>query len=272
MSPTRIGTARLVAVLATILALIGAPAARAAGVPVNDHWDHAAALTVGKTVVLNTTAATTDRVDARANERCGAPFTRASVWYTFKPARTGRFLLDMTKSDYSGGFMLFRGRPSAASLINCGPGQVGFRGIAGVRYYAVAFSDTRRNGGRLVLSLSRVLPPTLTVTIDPQASATKDGAAIVTGSVTCTNGTLAFMEGRLEQALGRIKIVGYGYAEEGPACDGTARSFSLVMTSETGRFGGGKALMDLYVVACNSFECKERSLVAVEISLRRGTG
>lgn len=40
-------------------------------------------------MTLDTTAATTDAVDEEANQSCGAPYTSASVWYTFTPATNG---------------------------------------------------------------------------------------------------------------------------------------------------------------------------------------
>jgi len=268
------GMRPVIAAAATVLWASGLvmPAADAAEVPVNDRWTGAISLRLGQTVHQDTTGATTDRVDARANEACGAPFTRASVWYTYKPKETSRFLLDMTQSDFSGGFMVFKGKPSASSLVTCGPGAVVFRGREGVRYYAVAFSDTRKQGGNLVLTFGKLLPPVLKLALDSTAHAAKDGTATVSGSVKCRRAGFLRTRLTLTQTVGRLKIVGSTFTESEPTCDGTWQPFTVVVASDTGLFGGGKAVADLSGLACSFFTCTRTTLSDVEVSLRRSAG
>lgn len=94
----------------------------------------AVTLSLGVVVQLDTSAATTGPADARANRACGAPFTNASVWYRFTPDRRLAFRLDMSDSDYEGGFMVFRGAPSEASMVTCGPDRLTVFAAAGVTF------------------------------------------------------------------------------------------------------------------------------------------
>ena len=247
--------------------------ATAAQAPPNDHWRGATRLHLGQTLTENTTSATTDRVDARANEACGAPFTRASVWFSYTPRTTGRYTFDMSKSDYSGGFMVFRGRPAPSSLVACGATGVVFRGKQSVKYYAVAFSDTRRNGGTLVLTLDRYRPPQLKLIFDTTATIENTGDVSVTGTYSCRYANRLSMAVSLSQPVGRFLINGDGYAEvTAPTCDGSTRPFTVTVTPATGRYGGGKAEATVYSTACNAFLCKDQAPMTVEVSLRHAPG
>ena len=54
----------------------------------------------------DTTGATTDALDASLNAGCGAPFTNASVWFSYTDPDGGGVLADMSASSYSGGFIV----------------------------------------------------------------------------------------------------------------------------------------------------------------------
>ena len=93
----------------------------------------------------------------------------------------------MSASDYSGGFLVFEGTPTADSLITCGQFTVGFSAIAGTTYNIMAVDDDLdgnvANGGNLVMDVNEAPPPpTLDVTVDPTAKVDKAGVAWVTGS------------------------------------------------------------------------------------------
>ena len=133
-----------------LVPLAAAPASAAP--PANDEFATAAVLHLGDHVVLDTSEATTNAGDDTLNTNCGAPATNASVWYKYTPAVDRQVALDMTASDYSGGFLVFEGTPTADSLVTCGPGVVGIHAKAGTTYYIMVISDTEVNGGTLVLS------------------------------------------------------------------------------------------------------------------------
>jgi len=259
---------------AVVLALIAVttmalPASAAA--PANDLWTGAVRLVLGRTVELDTTLATTDAVDRLANERCGAPYTKASVWYRYKPTVTRRLSVDVSASDYSAGVIVTRGRPTDGRLVACGPRQVAFRAVADVRYFIMAFSDTRTNGGHLVLTLDRLVPPTLEVTVPTRGTVDRNGVATVTLSVRCRHSAYFVLDARLAQSFGHTKVTASAYTEDGPACDGAWHDLPLRFDSDTGLFGPGKALLDVGAETCNDIACAQQDLQAVELSLRRTT-
>ncbi len=251
--------ARPVAAAAAALILIPLTAASAlAATPDNDTAAGARPVALGQTVTENTTEATTDALDATVNAQCGAPFTNASVWFTYTDTTGGGFLADMTGSDYSGGFIVTEGNPADADLVACGPGQVGVRGAAGTTYYIVAFSDTATNGGTLSARFSALPPaPVATLTVDPKGYALKDGTAKISGTYSCTNadGYDSDIFGQLTQRVGRANIDG-SFEVYPLDCDGTVHRWEAIALTNGGeRFAGGKAASFTVEFACGTFDC-----------------
>jgi len=225
--------------------------------PSNDRPGGAVALSLGQTVNEDTTEATTGTFDAKANQFCGAPYTNASVWFSYAPSADGAFILDMSQSDYSGGFMVFHGAPTPRTLFTCGPTTLAVRGGAGKTYTIVAFSDTPVNGGNLVLSLEEgPPPPTATVTVDPVGQAYKTGNARVSGTYTCENAGYVELDGQLTQIWRRLKINGYFYkVAQQDTCDGQAHAWTRVVSSDNGTFAGGDATVTIHGFACGLVKC-----------------
>ena len=138
------------AVCAAALTMASAAPATAAP-PGNDTVAGATAITVLPTTISqDTTQATTDALDATLNADCGAPATNASVWFTYTDTTGTGFVVDMSASDYSGGFIVTAGDPADGNLVACGPTTVAVSGgEPGTTYYVVAFSDSEVNGGSL---------------------------------------------------------------------------------------------------------------------------
>lgn len=247
-----------VAVFTAVFILPFAASAAQAAAPGNDTV--AGATSIGalpRIITENTSEATTDALDASLNANCGAPFTNASVWFTYTDTSGSGFLADMTGSDYSGGFIVTAGDPADGNLVACGPGQVGVSGAAGTTYYILAFSDTATNGGQLSASFSALPPaPTATLTVDPRGVAYKDGSAKVSGTYSCTNadGYSSDIEGTLSQKIGRIKINGFFFVNP-LQCDGEVHTWQAVAFSDTGLFAGGKAANVSLIFACGLFDC-----------------
>ena len=147
-----------------------------AAAPPNDTAAGATPVSLGQTYTQDTTEATTDALDASLNAQCGAPFTNASVWFTYTDTTGAGFLADMTASDYSGGFMIAEGDPADGNLVACGPGQVATRGAAGTTYYVVAFSDTATNA-----ATSRSPSPSCRPPRSPASRSTPRGTRTRTG-------------------------------------------------------------------------------------------
>ena len=245
-----------------LLAVAGLAAPAVAAAPTNDEVAGAISVSLGDHIVQDTTEATTTAADGDLNANCGAPVTTASVWYSYTPAADGGVVLDMSSSDYSGGFLVFEGGPTADSLVGCGQYTVGFFAAAGSTYNIMVIDDdldgTGLNGGSLVLDVTVAPPPpSLDVWVDAKAKVTRDGTALITGTYSCTDADFIAIDGQLTQQVGRFKITGWGSFYDEGTCDGTSHSFTMPISSENGTFAGGKAASITFTFGCGAFECAE---------------
>lgn len=235
--------------------------------------DTAASATVVSTLpfsdTLDTTQATTDATDAALNSSCGAPATEASVWYSYTPAADGTIVIDVSQSTYSAGIITASGTPGSLSLLSCGPRTVVQDVTAGQPVYIMAFDDTpgSGNGGTLQISVTNAPPPPVeSVTINRVGRFnSRTGAATITGTVTCTGADVIDLQTSLRQNVGRVAITGTGFVEV--PCNGT-NQWSMVITGDNGRFGGGKASADTSAFACGIVSCSNSDTTAV-ISLKK---
>lgn len=247
--------------LSASVALIMVPglalAAQAAPAP-NDTAGSATVITALPTAISqDTSEATTDALDAALNEGCGAPFTNASVWFSYTDPDGGGVLADMSGSSYEGGFIVTEGDPEEGNVIACGPTTVGFATSPGQTYYIVAFSDNATNGGQLEVLFDEAPPaPEATVTVDPKGIAYKDGSARLTGTYSCANADDFFsdVDGTLTQRVGRMKINGFFYVSP-LQCDGEVHTWEAIAYSDNGLFRGGKSATVAFTWACGVFEC-----------------
>jgi hypothetical protein len=259
---------------AVVLAFGSLAAPAFAAAPSNDELGGAAALLLGDHVSLDTSEATTTADDAALNDACGAPATDASVWYTYTAPDDGGVVVDASASDYSAGFMIFEGAPSADSMIGCGPMTAGFATSAGTTYTLMVFDDEQdgnaANGGDLELDVNAAPPPpTVDMSVSSKATVDKSGTAWVTGSYTCTDGDNIEIDGELHQSVGRLTINGYGGIFDEGTCDGAPHDFSMGITGDNGKFSGGHAASIMFSYACGAFECAD-GYAEQEIHLSKG--
>lgn len=245
-----------------------------AAAPSNDEAAGAVALSLGDHLTVDTTEATTTAADDDLNANCGAPATDASVWYTFTAAADGGVILDASASDYSAGFMVFEGTPTADSLITCGPQTVGLGVSSGATYTVMVFDDGEDGnpapGGTLVLDVNEAPPPpSVDITVDPKGKVDKSGTAWVSGSYTCTDADGIELDGELHQSVGRVTINGYGFLFDEGTCDGSSHTFTMGITGENGKFAGGKAASIVFSFACGAFECAD-GYVEQKVQLTKG--
>ena len=238
-----------------LLPLAATPAVAAA--PGNDEPQGAVVLHLGDRVVQDTTEATTNAQDQALNANCGAPATKASVWYKYAPGADRTVLLNVRASDYSTGVMVFRGTPTAASFVTCGPGLVPVHVRAGKTYYIMAFSDTNVDGGRLVLSLKKPPPPPrVHVSVARRGVAFRHGAgaARLHGTYSCKHGRFAIVAGTLHQRAGRLKV--RAKLNKGLQCNGRHHHWSALVASPVGTYVRGPAWARVKVVACGIVACR----------------
>lgn len=252
---------RLAILSSLLLASLAMAAPVLAAPPANDLYTGSAAIALGDAVTLDTTEATTDADDAEANTFCGAPATDASVWYEFTATADAWVAVDVSASSYTAGVIVVTGSPGSFELQNCGPGATAFQANSGQTYAILAFDDQfdgAGNGGTLELAISEIPPPPeIALTVDKSGRFdSKTGAAIISGTVTCTGGPaeFSFIDVFVRQAVGRFFIDGYGFIE-GFTCDGTTQAWSVEVFGFNGIFKGGKALSATFAVACGTFLC-----------------
>jgi hypothetical protein len=237
-----------------LVPLAAAPASAAP--PGNDEPQGAFVLHLGDKVVQNTREATTNAQDDALNANCEAPATNASVWYTYSPAADHKVVLDMTASSYSGGMLVFKGTPTADSLVTCGPGVVGLNARAGKTYYITAISDTDVIGGRLVLKLNKAPTPRVQVSLARRGVAFRGGAARLHGTYFCAHGEeFAELSTRLFQRAGRLKIQAQSDTEI--RCNGRRHAWSARLVSPVGTFARGPASAKVTIIACGIFTCRQ---------------
>jgi hypothetical protein len=238
---------------AVLLPLAAAPASAAP--PGNDEPQGAVVLHLGDRVVQNTSEATTNAQDEALNANCGAPATNASVWYKYSPHVDRNVVLDATASSYSGGMLVFRGTPTAGSLVTCGPGTVVLRARAGKTYNIMVISDTNVIGGKLVLTLKKAPPPPgVRVSVARRGVAFRGGAARIHGTYFCNHGEFAALSSHLFQLAGRLKI--QAESEKRIQCDARRHRWSVRLVSPIGTYARGHAVARVRIIACGLLACR----------------
>jgi hypothetical protein len=258
--------ALLISILATLA--LGATPVAAAAHPGNDLPTGATVVldSLPQSIVQDTSSATVSRKD---DVGCGAGgLDQATVWYKFTPSSDKTILVDASASSYAVGTNVFDSVADPNHLIACSGGPVIFDAVAGTTYYlmfADADGDTT-NGGTLRATVDVAPPPiAVTLTVDPSARLSNNGAtATISGTAAC-NRTADFSEvdAFLTQTVGRFKIVGSGFAES--TCGPTATTWSMDIPGDTGRFSGGSIVAQVSAFACDAFSCGD---AFVEVTLR----
>jgi hypothetical protein len=221
----------------------------------------------------DTTEATVDAGESVARDYClgiGAPAFEHAVWFKTTVSAGGgtdAVVLDVTQSDFGAGMAVLQDTGSGLSALACVPGTYLVPGGGSVppgTYYVVVFGDgtTAATSGNLVFDVSIAPPPPeVSFTIDPVGSATKQGGAWISGTVSCSGGgsnaQLLFIEGQVTQTVGRLIISSYFFESPFVLCDGVAYAWRAYAPPTNGKFAGGKAAAVSFTVACGSVQCTE---------------
>lgn len=235
------------AVLSVFLALPGVVLAAA---PSNDDIANATPVTaLPFTDQIDTSEATTagDDPDCVGNG--------PTVWYVYTPGVDQSLVADTFGSDYDTTLSVYTGSPGSLSQIACNDdasglqSAVAFDAAAGTTYYFMVGAFASGPGGNLIFHVDEGEPTQVDLTIDSTAQFDPtSGSALVTGTITCSEGAFAFIDLQLEQRVGRRTVVGFGgtFVE----CDGSSQPWTVEVFGENGLFKGGRALATAFSEAC----------------------
>jgi hypothetical protein len=220
-------------------------------VPAND--DFANAVVIGALPftddIGNTNEATA--VDDPANDCLVDGHT---VWYTFTPSVDTRINANTFGSDYDTGIAVYTGTPPSLTQIACNDDAItgqfvqsnlNFDAAAGTTYYFMVGSCCGSGGGHLVFNVS--VSVNLGLTIDPTGSVdAKTGVATISGTVTCSEPVSVFLDGFIEQRVGRVILRGFFFTAV--ECDG-ATSWQVQVVADNGLFAGGQVKATVHAFA-----------------------
>ncbi len=252
----------LLAMLTSLLA--AAPAA--ASPPAND--DIADAIAVPGAGFTDTRS-TAEATYVSSDPDCGA----ATVWYSFTPTTSGRFLFDTVGSGYDTMLAVLTGSPGALRMVECHDDDYGdnerivIEAVAGTTYYIQAGTccGTDSNGqvgpgGTLTFHVS-VAPPALEVraAIHRRGTVNRFGAAVVGGSLICNRSAdHAEVYVTIRQRQRSRVVTGEGYRST--RCPATRRKWTVVLENSDHTFRRGVAQARLSVFACDGFTCDDLAL------------
>jgi hypothetical protein len=229
----------------------------AAPAPANDKIGHAAVVpALPFRATLDTTGATTDAIDAQANQTCGAPATGNSVWYKFTPGpNDANIFVDASLSDYSTGVAIEKGTPGALTTVACGPFFVTAKLTPGTTYYIVIVDFAGGGGGTLRLNIGDA--PNVAFGVHEHSSIDAHGVVHLEGAYTCTGARSLDVYGTLIEIVGERVPTGRfdTMGVPAPTCDGKLHSWAGLVLPTTGSFGDGRAAAFLHASVCGDIVC-----------------
>jgi hypothetical protein len=246
------------------------PTSALAAAPTNDDIANATPVTA---LPFADSVDTTDATTAQDDPDCVG--NGPTAWYVYTPATDQQLLADTLGSDYDTTLSVYTGSPGSLTQIACNDDAVGvqsavlFDAASGTTYFFMVGAFASGDGGNLTFSVdeSDFQPTDVEVTIDGIAKFnSKTGSAYLSGTVTCTDGAVAFLDAGLEQRVGRRTVTGGGstFVE----CDGTSQAWTVEVVGDNGLFKGGQARTLVFAEACGIFDC-DADLEERSVALRR---
>ena len=243
----------LAVVAATASSLILAASPVAAAAPANDSFADAEPLTLGTPVTADTTEATPEALDLEVIQACPfgtPPGTTNTVWYAWDSGEDPPPTVSVrtSGSSFQPFFGVATGELGSFTTLTCGSAAVVFDAEPDIRYYVLLFGIFG-GAGVTTLILDEARQPTIELTVDPIGRFDpRTGTATISGHYLCSDATFADAFGLLTQTVGRFKVV--GFFDTPLICDAGNHDWTAVVTSDTGKFAGGKAIVTLNASAC----------------------
>jgi hypothetical protein len=227
------------------------------GPPANDEIGGATPLTLNTPVTQDTTLATSAPTDPTD---CTFGPTHNTVWFSFTPTVSQPLNLSRSGSNYDGVVSVLTDLGSGPVLIACGS-----RFQAGVRFDATAgrtyfFMDAAsfEGGGQLRLTLSPGI--VMTVVADQAGTVSRQGTAVVTGTLACNpgigppQGEVPTLAVSLRQRISKTLVIA-GSADLRIPCPTTPTGWSATIIGDNGPFRKGQAEVFITGSACDQVGC-----------------
>jgi hypothetical protein len=236
------------------------------GPPQNDELSGATPLTLNTTVTQDTTLATSAPTDP---QQCSS-FLTNTVWFSFTATQSQPLNLDKRGTNYRSSLTVLTDLGSGPVVIACGtdfeggsPG-VRFDAIAGRTYFFMAAAHfTFGEGGILQLALRPAI--VATVGIDPTGMVDRQGVAVATGTLDCSQGVAgASLHVVLRQRVSKTLVIVGSRDLTNLLCPTTPDSWSATIVGDNGPFRKGRAEVLVTGRACDPIGCdtqEERQLV-----------
>lgn len=231
------------------LALAATAGPAEAAPPSNDT--EAGAVTIGGVPFVH-------EADTSEATRGGPSFcsNRASVFYRFTPMEDARIQVDLIGSDCDTTLGLYtRGIDGRVEPIACSDDRIGLaagvrlRAVAGTTYHFMVGRSCGDDGGRLVFTVSEVVPAPLETTFDVASPGTVEpatGVATISGTLMCTKRANVYLEGTLRQLRGDLFVARGSWWFSGVCTPETPLEWSSeVETGTSVVFGSGPATATL---------------------------
>jgi hypothetical protein len=223
----------------------------AEGPPPNDEISGATPLTLNTTVTVDTTLATTAPTDPTS---CGFP-VRNTVWFSYTATESQRLLLDSEAA-----VVVLTDLGSGPTPIGCG-GQ--FDAVAGRTYFFMLWGVSGL--------IHATLRPgqVMTIGIDPTGLVDRQGVAVVSGTLTCTQGIAnTELDVTLRQRISKTLVIVGSTAQFGVPCPTTPATWSATIIGDNGPFRKGQAEVFVTGFICDPY-CGRVTEVRSLVDLRR---
>jgi hypothetical protein len=188
----------------------------------------------------------------------------ASVWYAFTPTESGLLDISTDGSDYDTALGVYTGSRGDLLPVTCNDdadgaltSHVSIPVTAGTTYYVLVVAAWSSPPGTLQLSVSLTIPLTLKLGYDPQAVVDEQtGAAVVTGTVTCSRSVKTTITVSIGQQLGSsAPRTGVGKGVVSCSTKGTSRFSITVSSTSTPGLSDGPASVRLVGSGCDARGC-----------------
>jgi hypothetical protein len=227
-----------------------------AGSPANDELSSATPLTLNTTITQSMALATRSPTDPTTCE----DFFDNTVWFSFTATRSQPLNLDKRGTTTRGFLALLTDLGSGPTVIACARDSevtsqgMRFDAIAGRTYFVMAAAYSSFEAGLLQLTLRPAI--VATVGIDSTGTVDRQGVAVVTGTLGCSQGVGgASLRVVVRQRVSKTLVITGSRDLSNLLCPTTPDSWSATIVGDNGPFRKGQAEVFVTGSACDAIAC-----------------